>query len=389
MTLSNGWPSLSEVTAASWEDLKTAGESWSHLADTWESSFDEVRNASVRPGGTAWEGSGAHGIQERTAADAVTVRAPADQLRVAAEIARRCCGQQDTNKQSVLSAVEAAVRDGFTVDDDYTLADTLPYYSSAAERDARERAADGHVSAIRTRLNNLVNAEADIARDLSTATAGFEHLRFAEEGADGGAGAAGLPHTTPPSEKTSPGTEPQRSAADDAASFVPQLKEVLIAGQGAIAGGTADGVRQTVLDVVAKGPGTGPGAADPGLLKWFEDPKIGGVELRGFSRVARVTGVAAAVPAVMSDIHDGNTVAEAVTREGVGVAAGLWAGAQAGGLLGSVVPGAGTLAGVVVGATVGAGAAFGASKLVEAGWDPVADAMGGVARGARSLFGFG
>lgn len=391
MTLSNGWPSLSEVRAASWEYLKTSGEDWSRLADTWESAFAEVRNASVRPGGAVWEGSAAHGMQERTAADAVTVRTPADQLRVAAEIARRCCGQQETNKQSVLDAVNAAVRGSFNVDDYYTLSDTLPYYGSAAERDAREQATDGHASAIRTRLNNLVGSEADIARDLATATAGLDHLSFPEEGADGGAGAAGVHHTALPSAHQEPasGGESQITVAGDTPGFVPPLNDVLIAGEGAIAGGTADGVRQTVLDVVAKGPTTGPGAPDPGLLKWFEDPKVGGVELRGFSRVARVTGVAAAVPAVMSDIHDGNSVAEAVTREGAGVAAGLWAGAQAGGLAGSIVPGAGTAVGVVVGAVAGAGAAMLASKGVEAAWDPVTDAVGRVAAGAKSLFGFG
>ncbi|MGB5796422.1 MAG: hypothetical protein WBH51_11605 [Mycolicibacter algericus] len=95
MTLSNGWPSLSEVRAASWDYLKASGESWSRLADTWENAFAEVRNASVRPGGTVWDGRAAHRMQERTAADAVTVRTPADQLRLAAEIARRCCGRQE------------------------------------------------------------------------------------------------------------------------------------------------------------------------------------------------------------------------------------------------------------------------------------------------------
>lgn len=360
MTLSNGWPSLSEVRAAGWEYLKTSGENWSRLADSWESAFAEVRSASVRPGGTVWEGGAAHGMQDRTAADAVKVREPADQLRVAAEIARRCCGQQEANKQSVLSAVNAALSEGFNVDDDYTLTDTQAYYSSTAERDAREEVADGHVSALRSRLNNLVNTEADIARDLGTATAGLSHLSFPEEGGDGGA----------------PG-------------LAPPLKDVLITAEGAIAGGTADGVRQTVVDVVAKGPKTGPGAPDPGLLKWFEDPTVGGVELKGFSRVARVAGVASAVPAVMSDIQDGNSVAQAVTREGAGVAAGLWAGAATGAGIGSVFPGAGTAVGVVVGAAVGAGAAMGASRVVEAAWDPVTDAVGSVARGAKSLFGIG
>ncbi|MGV0734668.1 hypothetical protein [Mycolicibacter sinensis] len=389
MTLSNGWPSLSEVRAASWDYLKASGESWSRLADTWENAFAEVRNASVRPGGTVWDGRAAHRMQERTAADAVTVRTPADQLRLAAEIARRCCGRQETNKQSVLNAVNAAVHDGFNVGDDYTLTDTRPCYSSTTERDAREHAADGHAGAIRTRLNNLVDAEAGIARDLATATAGLEHLSLPEAGADGGAGVAALATPVDNRPRTAPETEPHGSTAGEAPGYAPALKDVLIASEGAIAGGTADGVRQTVLDVVAKGPTTGPGAPDPGLLKWFKDPEIGGVELRGFSRVARVTGAASAVPAVMSDIQDGNSVAEAVTREGAGVAAGLWVGAQAGGLAGSIVPGAGTAVGVVVGAIAGAGAAMLASNGVEMAWGPVTDSVGSVARGAKSLFGFG
>lgn len=162
-----------------------------------------------------------------------------------------------------------------------------------------------------------------------------------------------------------------------------------IGAAGAVAGGTAEGVRQTTLKAIKESPGTGPGKADPALLKWFEDPKVGGVELKGFSRVGGVVAAASAVPAVMSDIHDGNSVAEAVTREGVGVAAGLWTGAETGALIGSVFPGAGTAVGLVAGAAVGAGASLLASKGVEAAWHPVADAVGSAVHGVESLFGFG
>lgn len=126
-------------------------------------------------------------------------------------------------------------------------------------------------------------------------------------------------------------------------------------------------------------------------MTWLEDPKIGGVELKGFSRVGGVVAAAGAVPAVMSDIHDGNSVAEAVTREGSGIAAGLWVGAETGGLIGSFipVPGVGTAVGVAVGAVVGGGAAMGASKLVEVAWDPVSDAVGSAVHGVASVFGFG
>ncbi|BBY39400.1 hypothetical protein MMAN_35340 [Mycobacterium mantenii] len=171
--------------------------------------------------------------------------------------------------------------------------------------------------------------------------------------------------------------------------LTPTPGDVAIAGAGAVAGGTADGVRQAATNLIAESPGTGPGKADPALLRWLEDPTIGGVELKGFSRIGGVVAAASAVPAVMSDVHDGNSVPEAVTREGVGVAAGLWAGAEIGAAVGSVVPGAGTAVGLVVGAGAGAVASYLASKGVEAAWHPVADAVGSAVHGLESVFGFG
>ncbi|NIH94019.1 putative alpha/beta hydrolase [Mycolicibacterium fluoranthenivorans] len=185
-----------------------------------------------------------------------------------------------------------------------------------------------------------------------------------------------------------PGEGPQAAGGSTEASGPTVTKgDVAIAGAGAVAGGTADGVRQTTLKMIADSPGTGPGAADPGLLKWLEDPKIGGVELKGFSRVGGLVAAVSAVPSVMSDIHDGNSVTEAVTRETFATAAGLGVGAVAadmaiGATAGSVVPGVGTAIGLVAGAAVGAGTALGVSKVIDWGWDPVADAV-------ESVFGFG
>lgn len=167
--------------------------------------------------------------------------------------------------------------------------------------------------------------------------------------------------------------------------------DVAIGASGAVAGGTADGVRQAAIKAIGQGPTTGPGAADPGLLKWLEDPSIGGFELKGFSRLGGVVAAAAAVPAVMSDVHDGNSVAEAVTREGAGTAAGLYMGAVtggfladvvAGGTIGSVVPGAGTAIGLLAGAVAGGATALGMSKGIDLVWEPVSDAV-------ESVFDFG
>jgi hypothetical protein len=174
-------------------------------------------------------------------------------------------------------------------------------------------------------------------------------------------------------------TQPETadSAGEPGSHWIPSKTDVLIGGAGAIAGGTADGVRQAALNSINESPGTGPGKADPGLLKWLEDMKIGGVELRGISRVGGAVGAASAIPAVMADIHDGNSVPEAVTREAAGTGAALVAGGAAGGFLadvvaggaiGSVIPGAGTVVGLVAGAVVGGAAAILTSKLVEDLW---------------------
>jgi hypothetical protein len=161
--------------------------------------------------------------------------------------------------------------------------------------------------------------------------------------------------------------------------FAPTKADAATAAAGAVAGGTAEGVRQTTLNLINESPGTGPGKASPTLLKWLEDANIGGVPLKGFSRIGGVVAAASAVPAVMSDIGiDHNSVPEALTRESAGTALGLYAGAAAGGFMtdalagaaiGSAIPGLGTVVGLFVGAGVGAATALGASKGVEWLWD--------------------
>lgn len=239
---------------------------------------------------------------------------------------------------------------------------------------------DTAVAAVRTTLGSVQ----DIRNGYVATMASAESAMNAVTGQPPAAAPGGPPDAGKPAEK---GDGPKVTKGD-----------VAITAAGAIAGGTADGVRQATLRLIEQSPGTGPGKADPGLLKWLEDPKIGGVELKGFSRIGGLTAAVTAVPAVLSDVHDGNSVPEAVTREGLGTGAGLYAGAVggtvmadlvAGGAIGSVIPGAGTAVGLVVGAGVGAATALGVSKGVELLWDPVSDAVGSAVHGVESLFGSG
>ncbi|OBJ31761.1 amidase domain-containing protein [Mycolicibacter heraklionensis] len=182
------FPTLTQIEDANWDYLKSNATAWTDLANTWEAAFTGIRDAAIRPGGTPWTGAGGGAFQLRTAADVVKVHSPADMLRNAAGIASRGYDTQIAGKGLVLAAVDAAEREYFRVGDDYSVTDTYTYYSSAAEQAAREHAAQGHASFIKSRAAKLVSGEAEIARSLTAATAGLHEFGFGDEGADGGAG---------------------------------------------------------------------------------------------------------------------------------------------------------------------------------------------------------
>jgi uncharacterized protein YukE len=305
-----------------------------------------------------------------------------------------------TCKAMMSQVDETAETLGFTITEDWKVnaGDTAALLMGPQEAELQRQMLQSELDTVTIKAHST---------DHELATAMRAAVGGAPLGTDGGAGADSPPPKNSDDQPAKNGTAQNAEAnggagpspptptsgadggAGEGPGFTVTKGDVTIGAAGAAAGGTAEGVRQTTLKLISESPGTGPGKADPGLLKWFEDPKIGGVELKGFSRVGGVVGAASAVPAVMSDIHDGNSVAEAVTREGAGVAAGLWAGAETGALIGSIVPGAGTMVGVAAGAIIGAGASLLASKGVEAAWHPVADAVGSAVRGVESVFGFG
>ena len=290
--------------------------------------------------------------------------------------AQKAAAGQIASLESKLQELDDLIGEADEMEDDEDL--------SAADYDALEalisRCEDDAISDTKAALGQLQSTRDGYANTFKNALGTLHADGYDAVGTPAGPGSA------PPAGQPGPPPADQHGAGPN---LTPTPGDVAVGGAGAVAGGTAEGVRQATLSALADSPGTGPGKADPWLLKWFEDPKIGGVELPGFSRIGGVVGAASAVPAVMSDIHDGNSVPEAITRETAGVAAGLWAGAEVGAAVGSIVPGAGTAVGLVVGAGAGAIAAWAASKTVEISWEPVADAVGSAVHGVESVFGFG
>ncbi|MBS9535180.1 hypothetical protein KIH27_16455 [Mycobacterium sp. M1] len=188
-------PSLSEVQNARWDYLSTYAANWRKLADSWEQAFTEVRNQSMRPGGTEWTGAGADAAQGRTDGDMMRARDPAEQLRDAAGIAERGRGQQEASRQSLLSTVDDTRSSGFDVAEDYQVTDTETDWATPEEYLARQTEAREYENYINARVGWLVDGENDLSRDLNAATQGLDNFAFPAEEGDGGAGAVGTPQT--------------------------------------------------------------------------------------------------------------------------------------------------------------------------------------------------
>jgi hypothetical protein len=176
------FPSLPQVQSATFTHLTDAADSWAKSAELWESAFTEVREATLGPGGTDWEGAGAEAAQNRTDRDVVPVRAAASQLREAASIARHGAGQMEANQRAVLQAVDDARADGFWVGGDYTITDTQSG-GTLGDCVARRTVAGSHSHYIQHQLSMFAGADMDIASKIDAATRGLDKIRFTERSA--------------------------------------------------------------------------------------------------------------------------------------------------------------------------------------------------------------
>ncbi|WP_142280718.1 hypothetical protein [Mycobacterium saskatchewanense] len=98
--------------------LVEAARSWTKTAHLWEQTFAGVHDRMSSPGGTPWTGEAAVAARQSSYLNLVKVRGASDQLRGAADVARRGVEQLRACKEAVLEAVEDARADGFDVGDD-------------------------------------------------------------------------------------------------------------------------------------------------------------------------------------------------------------------------------------------------------------------------------
>jgi hypothetical protein len=408
-------PTKTQVLHANPQQVLDLLDGWKQTVANLEQHTQTYTGYVERPGGTYWEGHTAEAAQARARQDYQAVARLRDTVDAGAQQVANAVSSELmpplNNAKHIIANAEQVP--GVTVNEDLSITYNPPDGTSDKTAEANKEAIADAAKELADAANAWWAAEQAVAQQIKDLEGNVgKQLNF-------GAALYDIDQAfpTPPRAPGAPRTlsdmllpagpagaaGPLAAAADGAAgehgtTFIPTKADAAIGAEGAIAGLTADGVRQTTLKAIEAVPGTGAGQADPWLLKWFEEPTVGGRTLTGFTRVGGVAGAAAAVPAVMSDIHEGNSVPEAVTREAVGTGAGLWAGGLVGGFLadsaagaaiGSVVPGAGTAVGLVAGAVVGAGAAFLGSKVVESAWNPVADTVSSAAHSVESVFGFG
>jgi hypothetical protein len=118
-----------------------------------------------------WDGKAADALLTDTHADLMTTSGVVDQLQAAATVARSGASELDAARSQVRYAVEDARSAGFEVGEDLSVTDRMTG-GSAAQRAARQAAAEAHAANIGGRAAQLISADAQVAIRVSAAVAG-------------------------------------------------------------------------------------------------------------------------------------------------------------------------------------------------------------------------
>ena len=118
-----------------------------------------------------WRGEAAEALRTDTHADMLTTSAVVDQLQAAASVARSGASELDAARSQMRYAVEDARSAGFEVGEDLSVTDRMTG-GSAAQRAARQAAAQAFAGNIGERAAQLVSVDAQVAGKITAAVAG-------------------------------------------------------------------------------------------------------------------------------------------------------------------------------------------------------------------------
>lgn len=164
-----GIPELSQVLAWPTQHLTEAADYWETIAGRSYTVANEIWRDSLS---VDWRGRGADAFHASTHADMLETSAVADQLQVAAKIARNGVSDLSAARTRVRYVVEDAVRAGFDVRQDMSVTD--PWTGgSMAQREARQAQAQAYAGDIRQRAAQVVAVDQQIADKITAAMAGI------------------------------------------------------------------------------------------------------------------------------------------------------------------------------------------------------------------------
>src|SRR5277367_468197 len=163
-----GAPRLSALLAWPTDHLTEAADHWETVGErSYGVSHGVWRDALT----VDWSGEAAEALRTDTHADMMTTSAVVDQLQSAASVARSGASDLDAARSEMRHAVEDARSAGFEVGEDLSVTDRTSG-GSAAQRVARQAAAQTFAGNIGERAAQLVSLDAQVAGRITAAVAG-------------------------------------------------------------------------------------------------------------------------------------------------------------------------------------------------------------------------
>ncbi|ETB28637.1 hypothetical protein [Mycobacterium avium] len=169
MAVVAGFPDLSQVLAWPTQHLTDAARHWEAVGERSYSVIHQVWRDGLS---SDWRGRAADALHAATHDDVGKTSGVADQLRAAAGVARSGACELVAARSRVRYAVEDAMRSGFDVYEDMSVADRSTG-GSAAQRAARQAQAQAVAGDIRRRAAELVALDQQVAGRVTAATAGI------------------------------------------------------------------------------------------------------------------------------------------------------------------------------------------------------------------------
>jgi hypothetical protein len=161
-------PGLSALLAWPTEHLTDAAAHWETVG---ERSYGVAHGVWSDALTVDWRGEAAEALRTDTHADMMTTSAVVDQLQEAASVARSGASELEAARSQMRYAVEDARSAGFEVGEDLSVTDRMTG-GSAAQRAARQAAAQTFAVDIGGRAAQLVSLDAQVAGRITAAVAG-------------------------------------------------------------------------------------------------------------------------------------------------------------------------------------------------------------------------